>query len=207
MFWILSIKELWKFVFFHYKSAYVVLSVLPLGKVYYLAPYRKSLVIPSLIDCGEGPWDLSFLIFLIIKFFIKRVRSLSSGWCLRGLSKSFYMCLLSSWCLVEIRLNPWTSIRREIVLVAGVKLSIPSIQKLFCVTNRNSSSCIFRIFQKVFAYLVVKWLPLSFRCLLRAREKELWTATVGALRPGRCSSCVPGGWHQNFRAQITEKHR
>lgn len=41
VFLIVLIKELWKFVFSDYKSACVVLSVLPLGKVYCLVLYRK----------------------------------------------------------------------------------------------------------------------------------------------------------------------
>lgn len=55
----LSIKEWWKFVFSH-ENACVALSVLPLGKVYYLVLYKKSVVISVLVD-GGGPriWVLN----------------------------------------------------------------------------------------------------------------------------------------------------
>lgn len=56
---ILSIKEWWKFVFFH-ENACVALSVLPLGKVYYLVLHRKSLVISGFSRFGRETLESGF---------------------------------------------------------------------------------------------------------------------------------------------------
>lgn len=171
-------RKWWEFVFSHYRSACVALSVLLLGKVGYLAFHRKKFHNPWFPRLGGGMLGSGFLNF---KRFLNFLLSMWQAIHLRVFPHAS-LCFWTSCCLVEVSRHPSTSVRREIALVAALELSTPSIQKFLSMTNWNSLSCILRIFQKVFAYFVVKWLLSKLRCFLWARGKELWTATVGALR-------------------------